>query len=137
MGSSARFSDGSRVTQDNVRDRARRARGLPTRLLVALQRRTDGVASAQPTSRYRRERRGAASAESLTREQYDEVNRRLEGAVKWPPDGLDMHVLFGPEGDMRVSEIWDSEEQFRAFADHLMPASTRSASRTRSRRSSR
>ena len=57
----------------------------------------------------------------LTREQYDEVSRRLEEAGNWPPDGLDMHVLFGAEGDLRVSEIWDSQEQFRAFADRLMP----------------
>ena len=57
----------------------------------------------------------------LTREQYDEVSRRMEGAGNWPPDGLDMHVMFGTEGDLRVSEIWDSEEQFRAFAPRLMP----------------
>ena len=44
----------------------------------------------------------------------------MEGAGDWPPDGLDMHVLFGAEGDMRVSEIWDSEEQLRAFAGRLM-----------------
>ena len=56
----------------------------------------------------------------LTREKYDEVSRRMESAGSWPPDGLDMHVLFGPEGDMRVSEIWDSEEQFRSFHDGLM-----------------
>ena len=58
----------------------------------------------------------------LTREQYDEVSRRMEGSGTWPPDGLDMHVLFGPEGEMRVSEIWDSEQQFRAFAEQLMRA---------------
>ncbi|HEX8084806.1 MAG TPA: hypothetical protein VF529_10995 [Solirubrobacteraceae bacterium] len=57
----------------------------------------------------------------LTREQYDEVSRRMEGAGNWPPEGMEMHVLFGEEGDMRVSEIWDSEEQFRAFAEHLLP----------------
>ena len=33
-----------------------------------------------------------------------------------------MHVLFGSEGDLRVSEIWDSEEAFRAFGERLMPA---------------
>ncbi len=59
--------------------------------------------------------------QGLTRQQYDEVSRRMEGAGDWPPQGLDMHVLFGPEGDMRVSEIWDSEDQFRAFAGRLMP----------------
>jgi hypothetical protein len=57
----------------------------------------------------------------LTREKYDEVSRRMESAGNWPPDGMDMHVMFGTEGEMRVSEIWDSEEQFRAFADRLMP----------------
>jgi hypothetical protein len=30
-------------------------------------------------------------------------------------------VLFGPQDDLRVSEIWDSEGQFRAFGDRLMP----------------
>jgi len=57
----------------------------------------------------------------LTREQYDEVSRRMEASGDWPPHGLDMHVLFGTEGDLRVSEIWDSEEAFQAFAGHLMP----------------
>jgi hypothetical protein len=58
--------------------------------------------------------------QGLTREQYDEVSRRMENAGDWPPDGMDVHVLFGEEGDMRVSEIWDSEEQFRAFVGGLM-----------------
>ena len=58
----------------------------------------------------------------LTRELYDEVIRQMEGAGNWPPEGMEMHVLFGEEGNLRVSEIWDSEEQFRAFADHLRPA---------------
>ena len=59
----------------------------------------------------------------LTREQYDEVTRLVEGSGAWPPDGLEMHVLFGTDGDLRVSEIWDSEEQMRAFAEQeLMPA---------------
>jgi hypothetical protein len=57
----------------------------------------------------------------LTKEKYDEVNRRIEEAGAWPPDGLDMHVCFGSEGELRVSEIWDSEEQFRAFGERLFP----------------
>ena len=58
--------------------------------------------------------------QGLTREQYDEVSRRMEAAGDWPPDGMDVHVLFGEDGDLRVSEIWDSEDQFRPFADRLM-----------------
>ncbi|HEX2086668.1 MAG TPA: hypothetical protein VHF89_13390 [Solirubrobacteraceae bacterium] len=58
----------------------------------------------------------------MTREKYDEVSRRMEGSGDWPPAGMEMHVLFGAEGEMRVSEIWDSEEQFRAFYERLTPA---------------
>ena len=62
------------------------------------------------------------SPTNLTTERYNESLRRLEEKVgEWPPDGLDYHVLFGPEGDMRVSEIWDSREKFEAFGERLMP----------------
>ena len=61
------------------------------------------------------------SPTGLTRERYDEVSSRLEGSGSWPPDGLDVHVCFGTEGELRVSEIWDSEEQWRTFADTLLP----------------
>ena len=58
---------------------------------------------------------------SLTAEQYDESVRRLEGAGAWPPDGLDYHVCFGTEGNLHVSEIWDSRGQLEAFGERLMP----------------
>lgn len=58
---------------------------------------------------------------SLTAQQYDETVRRLEEAGDWPPDGLEYHVCFGSEGNLRVSEIWDSQERFEAFGDRLMP----------------
>jgi hypothetical protein len=57
----------------------------------------------------------------LTRQQYDEVSRRMEEAGAWPPDGLQLHVLFGTEGNLKVSEIWESPEQLRAFGDQLFP----------------
>ena len=34
---------------------------------------------------------------------------------------MDYHVCFGSDGDLRVSEIWDSKEQFEAFGERLMP----------------
>lgn len=58
---------------------------------------------------------------SLTSEQYDESIRRLREGVGFPPDGLDYHVCFGSEGNLRVSEVWDSLEQFQAFGERLMP----------------
>jgi hypothetical protein len=56
-----------------------------------------------------------------TTEQYDEVFRRIRESGNWPPDGLDYHVAFGPPGDLRVSEIWDSPEQLAAFGERLTP----------------
>ena len=59
---------------------------------------------------------------NLTTEKYDESLRRLEEAgVEFPPDGLDYHVCFGSEGNLRVSEIWNSQAQLEAFGEKLMP----------------
>ena len=58
---------------------------------------------------------------NLTKEKYDESLRRLKEAGQWPPAGMDYHVMFGAEGDLRVSEIWDSREQMEAFGERLMP----------------
>jgi hypothetical protein len=60
-------------------------------------------------------------ASNVTTEQYDETIRRLEKVGDWPPAGLDYHVAFKSDGKFRVSEIWDSREQFDAFGQRLMP----------------
>ncbi len=41
---------------------------------------------------------------SLTAEKYDETIRVLWEGGDFPPDGLDHHVCFGSEGNLRVSE---------------------------------
>lgn len=61
------------------------------------------------------------SPASLTVAQYDESVRKLEEAGVFPPDGLEYHVCFGTDGNLRVSEIWDSQEQLDAFGERLMP----------------
>jgi hypothetical protein len=62
------------------------------------------------------------SPTALTAEKYDETLRRLDTPdAAFPPDGMDYHVCFGSEGNLRVSEIWDSPEQFQAFGERLMP----------------
>jgi hypothetical protein len=59
---------------------------------------------------------------NLTKEKYDATNKKLEEAgIDWMPDGLDYHVCFGDDGDLKVSEIWDSREQMDAFGEKLMP----------------
>jgi hypothetical protein len=61
---------------------------------------------------------------NVTTEMYEESIRRLEAAGTWPPDGLEFHVLFGSEGNLKVSEIWDSKEQLEAFGQTMMPILT-------------
>jgi len=58
---------------------------------------------------------------SLTTEQYDESVRRMTESGEFPPEGMDYHVCFGTDGNLRVSEIWDSREQLAAFGERLMP----------------
>jgi hypothetical protein len=54
-------------------------------------------------------------------EQYDETIRRLQENGEFPPDGLELHVCFLADGNVRVSEVWESQEQFNAFGERLMP----------------
>ena len=57
---------------------------------------------------------------SLTAETYDESARQLEEAgVELRPEGLDYHVCFGTDGNLQVSEVWDSLEDFQAFGERL------------------
>ena len=59
---------------------------------------------------------------SMTAEQYNEAVRRLKESDRgFPADGLEYHVCFGTDGDLRVTEIWDSREQLDAFGERLMP----------------
>jgi hypothetical protein len=59
---------------------------------------------------------------NLTSEKYDEALRKHESAgVAFPPDGMAYHVCFGSNGNLRVSEIWDSREQLEAYGKQLMP----------------
>jgi hypothetical protein len=65
-----------------------------------------------------------AGAPSMTAEKYDETMPSIEAAGAFPPDGLEYHVAFNSGGSFRVSEIWDSKEQFEAFGQRLMPILT-------------
>ena len=55
---------------------------------------------------------------SLSRDAYDKVNEALQRqGNEDPPDPLRVHVLFGDDPNLRVSEIWDSEEDWRRWYD--------------------
>jgi hypothetical protein len=62
-----------------------------------------------------------APVPSSTTEQYDEVVRRLGEAGVLPAEGFDSHVAFYADGQLFVDEIWDSQEQFEAFGQRVMP----------------
>ena len=62
-----------------------------------------------------------APVPSTTSEQYDEVVRRLEESGEMPADGFDYHVAFHSNGQLLVSEVWDSREEFEAFGQRVMP----------------
>jgi quinol monooxygenase YgiN len=57
----------------------------------------------------------------MTSEKYDAVMPAIEASGEFPPNGLDYHVAFSSGGSFRVSEIWDSQAQFEAFGQRLMP----------------
>ena len=58
---------------------------------------------------------------NVTRQQYDSVRSALEQSGEWPADGCQLHVLFGDESDVRVTEIWESREKLEAFGEKLRP----------------
>lgn len=59
---------------------------------------------------------------NLTEDAYNQVNEQLRAKVgENPPDGMVVHVLFGDEGNLKISEIWESREQWQAFGETLNP----------------
>ena len=58
---------------------------------------------------------------SLTAEEYDKVVTRLTADGISPAEGLDYEVCFGSGDDVKVSMVWDSQEQFAAFGARLGP----------------
>ncbi len=60
-------------------------------------------------------------APGMTAEKYDATMPSIEASGDFPPDGLELHVAFTSGDSFRVSEIWDSREQFETFGQRLMP----------------
>jgi hypothetical protein len=65
---------------------------------------------------------------SLTREQYDKVTEILqENGPDGPAPPLQLHVMFGEGSDLRVSEIWESEEAWQQAWDSGLKAALETA----------
>jgi len=58
---------------------------------------------------------------SMSSQQYDEVIKRLNAAGAGAPRGRLFHVAFGDPAALRVSDVWDTRENFDRFGQTLMP----------------
>lgn len=58
---------------------------------------------------------------NVTKQQYDAVHGGLEKSGIWPAAGCLIHVCFGDEQNIHISEIWESREQLEAFSERLRP----------------
>jgi hypothetical protein len=61
------------------------------------------------------------SPESMTMDQFMEVHRLLGEAGASNPKGRIHHSCFGEDGHLMVYDIWESEADFDAFGETLMP----------------
>ena len=59
--------------------------------------------------------------ESMSAGQYDEIMQKLETVGQGKPKGRSHHSTFGPEASLMVYDVWDSQEDFDAFGQTLMP----------------
>ena len=55
------------------------------------------------------------TGDGFTTQNYDEVTRRLEAAGEGSPAGRIFHVCFGDPQNVRISDIWDTRENFDRF----------------------
>lgn len=58
---------------------------------------------------------------ALTLAQFNAVHERLKAAGAANPKGRLHHSCIGPDGDLMVYDVWDSQESFEAFGAILMP----------------
>ena len=61
------------------------------------------------------------SPPSLTAEQYDAVLARLYKEGIQPAPGLELEVCYGSGDQMKVSVLFDSQEELDAFGARLAP----------------
>jgi hypothetical protein len=58
---------------------------------------------------------------SMTAAQYDEIISRLEEAGAGAPPGRLYHLCYGEGDQLRVTDVWESDQTFQSFGQVLMP----------------
>jgi hypothetical protein len=59
--------------------------------------------------------------ENVTKAQYDEIDSGLKDAGAGTPKARTYHCAFGGDDSIQVFDVWDSQEDFDAFGETLMP----------------
>ena len=58
--------------------------------------------------------------DGMTEEQYNSIDTQLR-STGVEPKGMKMHSCFGEGEGLAIFDVWESEEDFTAFASHLGP----------------
>jgi hypothetical protein len=59
--------------------------------------------------------------EGFTPEKYDTAIKKLEAAGAGSPKGRTYHVALESDGAIQVFDIWESQKDFDAFGETLVP----------------
>ena len=59
---------------------------------------------------------------TLTEKEYHHIISALKERGLSEPIGREYHIAYiGPDGSIKVLDVWDSKENLRKFVDQLMP----------------
>ena len=64
------------------------------------------------------------SPKNMNADTYAEALRRLEAAGAKAPPGRLHHTSYGPKDQLRVTDVFDTEQNFEAFGKTLVPILT-------------
>jgi hypothetical protein len=59
--------------------------------------------------------------EGFTPEKYASAIKQLDSAGAGSPKGRTLHVALESEGTIQVFDIWESQQEFEAFGETLVP----------------
>jgi hypothetical protein len=59
--------------------------------------------------------------EGMSPDKYQQVHARLDEVGQGSPEGRSSHTGFQVGDEVKVFDVWDSQEAFEAFGQHLIP----------------
>ena len=64
------------------------------------------------------------TGKGFTQDKYDTTLRQLEEAGAGAPNGRMSHVALETDGEIQVFDVWNSQADFEAFGETLLPILT-------------